>query len=112
MKFLEWLFNRRRTCEDCSLYERQANALRDELEESREACIALGAGFQEQEQLGEDLLAVSNSLIQERDGLIRELWLERSRTADLRRQLAQKPRVVLTERASSESIHREIRERK
>lgn len=109
MKFLDWLFDRKRTCADCSLYERQANALRDELEASREACVALAAGFKEQERLGEDLVAVVSSLIQERDGLMRELWLERWRNDELKERLAQ-PRVFAIT-PPRDSIHREIREK-
>ncbi len=73
MNVLDWLFDRRRTCADSSLYERQANALRDELEESRAACVVLATGIQELEQVGNDLIAVVSSLTKERDALREQL---------------------------------------
>lgn len=112
-RFLKWLFTPGASCadlrEECSLAERQVNVLREELAASQEACVALAEGFQVQEQLGEDLLAIAGHLTKERDGLIRELWLERRRNDELREHLAQTR--VFASTPPRDSMHREIRER-
>jgi chromosome segregation ATPase len=108
MRILDWLFNRSASCaelrEECSLYERQANALREELEDARAGCEELAEECAGMTALGEDLLAIVDHLTRERDALARELWMERRRNEDLR-----KPRVFDVSKAR-DSIHRVIRE--
>ncbi len=84
MSVLRFLVDRRRSCAECSLNERQAAVLAEELESVRESCAVLAEGFQEQEQICNDLIAIVSRLSAERDQLIRELWLERRRNDELR----------------------------
>lgn len=76
-KFLDWLFDRKRTCADCSLYERQVECLHDGIMEERRAKWAAQEGAERAE-----------SLQAECDGLMRELWLERRRVDELKQRLA------------------------
>lgn len=93
MSTISFLADRRKPCAECSLNERQAAVLREELVEVRESCRVLAEGFREQETMYNDLIAVVGSLIAERDQLARELWLERARNEELK-----EPRVFQIEK--------------
>jgi len=84
VKVLDWLLNRSATCdqlrEECSLAERQAALL---LEEN----LQLG-DINAQTMMREAVLDAANrELAAERDGVMRELWMERLRNDELRERI-------------------------
>lgn len=72
MKFFGWLFDRKRSCADCSLYERQAVCAQDAIVElSRRQAVVMDEN---------DRLAAAEG---ERDGLVRELIMEGMRRREM-----------------------------
>ena len=89
MSFLAWLFDRSATCERlkdaCSMYERQGNCLLDRLTEERRVMGDINAqGMMREAALDAEV----RELAAERDGVMRELWMERRRNDELRERFA------------------------
>ncbi len=75
MNVLDWLCDRRRNCADCALYAAQTRDLRSDM-------IILIDEVARLEMAGNDLIAGISALIRERDGLRRELAMERMRASE------------------------------
>lgn len=89
MSFLSWLLDRSATCdrlkEACSMYERHGNCLLDELLAERRVMGDINAqGMMREAVLDAEL----RELASERDGVMRELWMERRRNDELRQRIA------------------------
>ena len=89
MRMSDWLCDRRRTCADCSLYERQVDVLVDLVRQERDDRIAARLACEEME-----------GVAAERDGALRELHMERMRMDELREDFRARY-LTLAERAAA-----------
>jgi SMC interacting uncharacterized protein involved in chromosome segregation len=76
MSVLSFLFDRKKSCAECAMHVREIDCLRDDLIDTK---VRLSERAERIDEL--------EPLAAERDGLVRELWMERRRIDELSAQL-------------------------